>query len=92
LYCFYSKLKVEPFNGGLIHHVVAIKTEVSPVNAAGNAATKPVWANFAGQCVILDEPRGDLRVRADKQTCINFRMNGSATSSPIRAKTCVTAT
>jgi hypothetical protein len=65
LYYLYSKLKVDPFNGDpIIHYVVDIKTEVFPVNAAGNAATKAVQANFAGQFVIPDAPRGDLRLRA----------------------------
>ena len=65
MYDLYNKLKVDPFNGDpIIHYVVDIKTEVFPVNAAGNTAAKAIQANFAGLFVIADAPRGDLRVRA----------------------------
>lgn len=41
------------------------KTEVTLVNAAGAAVTKPVLANYAGEFLIPDAPSGSLRVRAE---------------------------
>jgi hypothetical protein len=91
LYYLYSKLKVDPFNGDpIIHYVVDIKTEVFPVNAAGNAATKAVQANFAGQFVIADA-RAAICACA-RQASIDLWMNSSAASSPNRANDDVTAT